>query len=121
MATLTTSLTLQSTDATSDPLKLSVTDSLTVTVPSVNIARISVSQSSASLILDSSVHTSNTYVYLKNLDATNFIEVKTDSGTAFAILNPLEAVLLNVKGSVGLEVQADTAACNLDYGYWTES
>ena len=39
MATLTPTLTLSSTDATSDTLSLSVTDSLTVTDPSVGISR----------------------------------------------------------------------------------
>jgi subtilase family serine protease len=121
MATLSTTLSVSTSDATSDSLKLTVSDSLTVTVPSVNIARISVLHTGATQILDSSVATSNTYVYMKNLDTTNFVELKTDAGNAYAVLLPGEAVLLNVKASTGIEVQADTATCQIDYGYWTAS
>ena len=66
-------------------------------------------------------NTSITYVYLKNLDTTNIITVKTDAGVAFLDLGPREFVFLPVKGAVGLEVQANVAACVLEYGYWTKA
>ena len=46
MATLTPTLTLTSTDATSDQLAFSVTDSLSVTAPHIGLAKISVTTTS---------------------------------------------------------------------------
>lgn len=86
----------------------------------MNIARISVGTSSATNILTASGNTTITYVYLKNTDSTNFITVKIDDGTDFAVLSAGEFLLMPVKASVGLEVQADTSACVLEYGYWTK-
>ena len=53
MATLTPTLTLTSTDATSDQLALSVTDSLSVTAPHIGLAKISVSTTGAPCSLPS--------------------------------------------------------------------
>jgi hypothetical protein len=60
-------------------------------------------------------------MYLKNMDATNVITVKTDGAVAFLDLSPGEFAFLPLKGAVGMEVQANTAACILEYGYWTKS
>lgn len=121
MATLTTNLTLTTNDATSDRLSISASDSLTVTNPAVNIARISVGTSAAVNILTTADNTADTYVYVKNTDDTNFITAKIDAGTDFAVLKAGEFMILPIKGAVGLEVQADTAACVVEYGYWTAS
>ncbi len=51
MATLITKLTLTSSNATSDALNLTTTDTLTTTEPAINVARVSISQSSATEIL----------------------------------------------------------------------
>lgn len=120
MATLTTTLTLSSTDATSDRLNLSVSDSLTTGNPAVNLARASIGTSSATNILTSSANTTITYIYLKNTDTTNFVTVKIDDGTDFAVLSAGEFLIMPVKASVGIELQADTGACVVEYGYWTK-
>ena len=121
MATLTAKLTLSSSGVSSDSLNLNVSDSLVVTNPAVSLARQSISHSAATNILTAADNTAITYVYLKNIDATNIRTVKIDDGTAFLDLGPKEFVFLPVKGAVGLEVQADTAACILEYGYWTKA
>ena len=120
MATLTPTLTLTSTDATSDALSITVTDSLTVTNPSVNLARISVATTSAEVLIASSVSTTS-YVYLKNTDSTNIIVVKNDAGNNISDLGPGEFAWFPLKGATGLECTAITAACVLEYGYWTRS
>ena len=120
MATLSVNLIASSTDATADVLGLNITDSLTVVPPMSSIARVSISQSSATNILTSGTNTVDTYVYLRNTDATNFVEVKTDAAAVLIKLAAGEFAFFPVKGAVGLEIQADTAACIVEYGYWTK-
>ena len=120
MATLSTTLTFSSSDATSDTLKVTNTDTLTIGEPAVNIARASIATGAATNII-TTANAAITYVYLKNTDTSNFVTVKIDAGTDFAVLSAGEFMLLPMKGGVGLEVQADTGACIVEYGYWTKA
>ena len=120
MATLISKLTLSSTNATSDTLNVTVTDTLSVGEPSVSLSRVSVATDAATNLRATS-DSGITYMYLKNIDATNIITVKTDGAVAFLDLGPGEFAFLPLKGAVGMEVQADTAACILEYGYWTKA
>jgi hypothetical protein len=122
MATLSTTLTLASTDATSDTLKVSAVDTLTVTNPAVNAARASISTSAATNILTASGNTSITYVYIKNAnsDASHILTLKDDAGNSFADLAGGEFAFLPVKGATGLECQASGADIVAEYGYWTK-
>jgi len=65
MATLTPTLTLASTDTSSDALNFSVTDSLTVVPPMVNISKITATNTGNASIIVPSVD-SPRYVYLKH-------------------------------------------------------
>ena len=120
MATLTPLLKLTSADATADPLALSETDTLTVQAPSVSLAKASILHTAPTNILTAAANTLDTYVYLKNTDATNFVEVKTDAAAVLIQLNPGEFAFFPVQGAIGLELQASTATCVIDYGYWTK-
>ena len=84
MATLTTTLTLASTDATSDRLNISVSDSLTTANPAVNIARLSIATDAATNILTAAGNSAITYVYIKNTntDASHVLTLKIDDATA---------------------------------------
>ena len=115
MATLTPTLTL----ATSDALSITVTDILTVTEPAINIARISISHSSATELLTTS-QALRTYVYIKNTDSTNFVKVSTAGGTTFGVLDPGEFMFFPLWPDTGFELQANTAPCVVEYGYWTK-
>ena len=119
MATLTAKLTLTSSNATSDALNLTATDTLTTQEPSINVARVSISQSSATEIL-TTAQALRTYVYIKNTDSTNFVKVSTAGGTTFGVLNPSEFLFFPLWPDTGFELQADTAACIVEYGYWTK-
>tara|TARA_R100000951_G_scaffold12825_4_gene10267 strand:- start:1603 stop:1962 length:360 start_codon:yes stop_codon:yes gene_type:complete len=119
MATLTTKLTLSSTDTLSDPLNLTCSDSLSVTNPT-ELSRVSVATDAVTNLRTTS-DSSITYVYLKNMDTTNIIVVKNDAGNNFLDLGPEEFSFFPLKGAIGLEVQADTSACILEYGYWTKA
>ena len=119
MAILTAKLTLQSSNATSDALNLTVTDSLVTQEPAINVARISISHSSATEIL-TTAQALRTYVYIKNTDSTNFVKVSTAAGVTFGVLNPGEFMFFPLWPDTGFELQADTAACIVEYGYWTK-
>jgi len=121
MATLTPSLTLTSTNATTDGLSFTVTDSLNVGEPAINVARASIATTGQFNILTTAGNAGITYVYVKNIDSTNIITLKADDATAIIDLGPEEFAFFPVKGGVGLEATADTAACVLEYGYWTKS
>lgn len=122
MATLTTTLTLASTDATSDRLNISVSDSLTTANPAVNIARLSIATDAATNILTAAGNSSITYVYIKNTntDVSHVLTLKIDDATAFSDLGAGEFAILPIKGGVGLECQASGAAVVAEYGYWTK-
>ena len=119
MATLVTKLTLTSSNATSDALNLTTTDTLTTTEPAINVARVSISQSSATEIL-TTAQALRTYVYIKNTDNDNFVKVSTAGGVTFGVLNPGEFMFFPLWPDTGFELQADTAACIVEYGYWTK-
>ena len=118
MATLTPTLALASTDATGDALSLTATKDLTTTIPAINTAQISIGTASATNILTTAQAT-HTYVYLKNTDDTNYVSVKTDAGTVFSRLRAGEFMFFPLELSIGLELQANTGSCIVEYGYWT--
>jgi hypothetical protein len=120
MATLLTSLQLSSSDATTDTLAIGVSKTLTVNEPITGLSRSSIATGSATNLLTTS-DTDDTYVYLKNIDATNFIEGKDDAGNTIIKLSAGEIAFFCVKGAVGFEVQADTGACILEYGLWSKT
>ena len=117
MATLTTTLTLASTDATSDRLNISVSDSLTTTEPTQGLSRQTITTSDNQEIVDEAV-SGIFYFYAKNLDATNFIIIQTTASVQYARLSPGEFCFFPVNDGAGVEARADTASCILEYGYW---
>ena len=119
MATLTPTLTLTSTDATSDALSLSVTDSLTVTHPSTGISRITITTADNQELVDEAV-SGVKYFYAKNTDSTNFVVLQTTASVQYARLSPGEFAFFPINDGAGLEARADTASCVLEYAFWTK-
>jgi hypothetical protein len=122
MATLNATLTLASTSTSTNTLNLNVSKALTVNVDLVNTGRISIATGSDTEIISRTI-TGNKYVYLKNLDSANFITVKDDNATAFNDFMELQAgefAFFVVKGGIGLNIEADTAAVVVEYGFWNE-
>tara|TARA_R110000824_G_scaffold197053_5_gene380389 strand:+ start:900 stop:1274 length:375 start_codon:yes stop_codon:yes gene_type:complete len=56
-----------------------------------------------------------TYVWIKNTDITNYVLLKNDAGNIWGRLLPGEFNIFSVAPSVGLEVQANTAAVIVEY------
>lgn len=119
MATLTPTLTLSSTDVTSDPLSFTVTDSLTVTNPSVGLSRVVITTSDNQELVDEAV-SGVSYFYAKNTDATNFVILQTTASVQYARLSPGEFCFFPINDGAGLEARADTASCVLEYAYFTK-
>ena len=119
MATLTTLLTIDSTDVSSDDLNLSVTDSLTVTDPSIGISRAVLTTSPANLVPTSS--SAIVYFYAKNTDSTQTVVFETIDGTqAFSDLSPGEICFFPIKGTIGVRAKSGASTAVLEYAYWTK-
>ena len=119
MATLTPTLTLTSTDASSDALSITVTDSLTVTTPSVGLSRKTITTADDQELVDDGV-SGIFYFYAKNLDATNFIILQTTASQQYARLSPGEFCFFPINDGNGLEARAATASIEVEYAYWAK-
>ena len=117
MATLT--LSLSSTDVASDSLSFTVTDSLTIAEPIVNVSRKSIATGSAQGVLAS--NSAFSHVYLKCVSSTNaaaFIQIKL--GTAAVIkLRVGEFAFFPFYSGLVLEAEAYTAAAVLEYAQYS--
>jgi len=117
MATLTPTLTLSSADATSDALSITVTDTLTITEPSVGLSRTTITTDDNQELVDEAI-AGMFYFYAKNLDNNNFIILQTTASVQYARLSPGEFCFFPINTGAGLEARADTASCIIEYGYW---
>jgi asparagine synthetase B (glutamine-hydrolysing) len=128
MATLTTKLTLQSSNATSDALNVSVSDVLTVTYPLQGVSRIGIAVSGGSDTTLVASSASNKYVYVKHTgyqsDGTTATdnEVVIDFGTTDSIrLSSEEFTFFPAKASTAITaVSNHTSTILVEYGYWTK-
>ena len=118
MATLKTTLTLNSNDAMSDVLSISVNHSLTTTNPT-ELSRKSIATGSAQDVVAS--NSAFSYVYLKVISSTNdasFVQVKF-GGNHILKLRVGEFAYMPIYNSLAIAAEAYTAACVLEYGYWS--
>tara|TARA_Y100000361_G_C11038424_1_gene278577 strand:+ start:370 stop:729 length:360 start_codon:yes stop_codon:yes gene_type:complete len=114
MATLTPTLTLTSSNAMSDNLSITFTDSLTVTDP-VEMAKVTATTSNTPVLVDSG-DSDTYYVYLKNTDGTNYVDVKDGGGDEFIKLHPGEFCFFTLAPSTGILLDANTDSCIVEYG-----
>tara|TARA_R110002167_G_scaffold1337_1_gene5920 strand:- start:11374 stop:11736 length:363 start_codon:yes stop_codon:yes gene_type:complete len=120
MATLTATLALTSTDATSESLALTVTDALTIGAPITGVSRLTITTADNQEIVDEAV-SGVYYFYARNTDATNFIILQTTASVQYARLGPGEFCFFPVNDSAGVEARSDTASCVLEYAYWKKA
>ena len=131
MATLTPTLTLASTDATSDTLSFSVADSLTVVAPSVGLSKINATNAGAANIIVPA-ETAVAYLYVKHTGTTNgstataqLVDLEiTDNNEAFARLGAGEFLFMpfNHAGEdVGVQLQvAHASVVQMEYAFFTK-
>ena len=129
MPTLTPTLTLTSTDATSDELSFSVTDRLSVTSPSQSLTLVTATTTGADTVI------------IPNLDARRFFFLRhtgVDSGGStvttdlkveegdenwFARVGPGEwmFVPLNADGAHKIQLETTGGTIVAEYAYWTRA
>ena len=128
MATLTPTLTLESTDATSDTLSFSVTDTLTVTDPQIGLSKIAASTTGGNSIILPSVDAVR-YVYIKHTavdgggSATSqLLHVETADNTVVCTLGAGEFMFAPVHDGDATLIQLEAASGTIvaEYAYWTK-
>ena len=121
MATLTTKLTLTSSNATGDALNLSSTDTLTVGEPTIGISRKSIATGSAQDVLAS--NSAFSYLYIKNISSSNaasFLQIKL-GGNAVIRLDVGEFAFVPMYSGLTVQAEAYTAACVLEYAQFSKA
>ena len=128
MATLTPTLTLESTDATSDTLSFSVTDTLTVTDPQLALSKIAASTTGGNSIILPSVDAVR-YVYIKHTavdgggSATSqLLHVETADNNVVCTLGAGEFMFAPVHDGDATLIQLEAASGTIvaEYAYWTK-
>ena len=115
MPTLTPTLTLVSTDATSDSFSIAETDTLTIAQKVVGLSRVTTSTSDLTLFASSTY--SRSYVYLKNMDSSIAMDIDFGSTASFNI-KPGEFAFFPWHASQNIVVAADSGTPILEYALW---
>ena len=130
MPTLTPTLTLTSSDVTSDELNFSVTDSLTVTAPSQSLSmEIATATGGNHIIIPAG--TAIAYLFVRHTGTTDgstgtaqLVDLENTDDEAFARLGAGEWLFMpfNHAGvSVGVQLQvAHASNVQCEYAYWTK-
>jgi hypothetical protein len=116
MATLVNKLILSSLNSSSDALNLTISNALTTTLPHQGLTRQTITTADDQEIV--STASGIYYVYVKNLDTTNFVVLQTVASVQWGRLSKGEFAFFAVNDGAGLELRADTASCNVEYAYW---
>ena len=131
MATLNTTLTISSTDATSDQLSFTLVDSLSVTSPLAGLSKVIADTTGANNIVVPSTGGTITYFYCRHTGTTDgstattqLIDVEETGDAGFARLGPGEFMLIpfcHHGGDVGVQFQSVSGNIQMEYAYWTKS
>ena len=119
-SSVTTQLSISSSNATSDILSIVVNKTLSTKEPIVGIARASVA-TGAYTELVAKTATDITYLYVKNTDSTNVLVLADDAGNDVMDVSPGEFAFIPVKATKGLKVKAAGAAVVAEYALFTKS
>ena len=119
MATLTPTLTLTSTDITSDELSFSVTDTLSIDKAIIPPSRAILPGSSADLTLVAAATYTKAYIYLKNVDGS--IAINVDFGSQLAMtLGAGEFAFFPWDSSANIVVAAASGTPTLEYAVFED-
>ena len=128
MATLNATLTLASTDASSDTLNMTVTDSLTTGPPAIGISKVAIAVAGGSDTTLVASSAGNKYVYIKHTgyqsdgSTASNNEIVVDFGTTDSIrINSGEFAFFPAKASTAITaVSNHTSTIVVEYAYWTK-
>ena len=132
MATLTPTLTLTSTDATTDQLAFSVTDSLSVTTPIQSMSKVVATATGGDNIVVPLTGGTITYFYCRHTGTTDgttattqLVDVEETGDAAFARLGAGEFMFLpfcHHAGNVGIQFQvAHASSVQMEYAFFTKA
>lgn len=116
MATIKFRLNTTSSTVGPDRLDFTVEKSVSITEPFLNMAKVSVATGADTVILGTG--NVQSYVYIRNTDATNFVTIKNNADNTLAIIRAGEFALFPIAAAAGLELLADTGVCLCEYGHW---
>ena len=119
MAAVKFKLIFSSSTVGSDKVDFSVEKSVTVQEPFSNISKVSVGTGADSVLLSTSI--GDAYLYVKNMDTTNFITLKDNADNSIAKIKPLEFALIPMITTIGAELIADTDTCIAEYAFWSKA
>ena len=128
MATLKPTLTLSSTDASSDELDLNVTDSLTTGQYTAGISRTTVDATGANNIIQPRTDGQTYYLYVYHTGTsdgstavTTTLNVELTGDVVFAKLAAGEFCWVPIGGhSLGVQLQASSSTIVAEYAYWVK-
>tara|TARA_Y100001951_G_scaffold105133_1_gene120103 strand:+ start:2062 stop:2457 length:396 start_codon:yes stop_codon:yes gene_type:complete len=131
MATLNHTLTLSSSDISSDTLSITLVDALSVTSPTRNLSTIIADNTGANSIIIPA-GTAITYLFVRHSGTTDgstattqLVDLENTDNEAFARLGPGEFLFMPFNhggASVGVQLQvAHASNVQMEYGYWTKS
>ena len=128
MATLTPTLTLASTDASSDALNMTVTDTLTATTPikSISTKAVAAGGGGNTVLVPSSAGIKYTYIkhtgkQTNNSTATTNNLIINFGGTAGLSLGPEEFAFFPAQASVEITgISSSSHTVLVEFGYFTE-
>ena len=122
MATLTPTLTLTSTDATTDQLSFSVTDTLSVTAPHIGLAKIAATTTGANNIIQPATDGQTYYVYAGGSAVTTTLNIELTGDVVIGKLAAGEFMFMPVGGhSLGVQLQASSGTIVAEYAYFTKA
>ena len=128
MATLTPTLTLNSSDAFSDTLNFSVTDSLTVTSPSQSLSTATATTTGGDTIIVPSVDVRR-YLFVRHTGkdsggstVTTDLKIEEGDGNWFSLLAAGEWLFtpINANGAQLIQLEASGGTIVAEYAYWTK-
>ena len=116
MATVKFRLSTTSSTVGPDNLDFTVEKLVTIGAPMNNLSKASVATGADTVVIANT--NVQSYLYVRNTDATNFVTIKNTADNTLAVLRAGEFSLFPVAASAGVELSANTAACVVEYGYW---
>ena len=129
MATLVPTLTLTSSDAFSDVLDFTVTDSLSVTSPSQGLTLVTATTTGADTVIVPNLD-ARRFLFLRHTSVdsggstvTTNLKVEEGDGNWFSLLGPGEwlFVPLNANGAHKIQLEATGGTIVAEYAYWTRA
>ena len=118
-SSVTTQLTISSTNATSDSLSIVVNKTLATKEPIIGIARLEVGTTAVEVF--GKAVAAITYVYLKNTHGTHTVTVSDGvAPTDFLTISPGEFAFIPVKALAGLQVKGSGTGCVVEYALFTK-